>query len=272
MLESFITAGAYKFDWLRTNADKECVAGGYGPAHSPRLMREALPSLVEIALNEQTNLIIRPHAQHPAVLLQLDDLSADMLKRIQPIAFLVIATSAAGRQAWVAAHGCDSGFCRRVRERLGADLGANGWVRVAGTLNVKRRYAPNFPTVRIETAQPRAKVRPEEFHGLGFVAPEPSAGVDRASHPVNGKGPNAFPSYERCLKGAPVTAAGQKDRSLADFTWCCIGIRWGWSVIEVADRLSQEPLSKAHERGWKYAVYTAEKAAAAVAADPSRAR
>jgi hypothetical protein len=151
-------------------------------------------------------------------------------------------------------------------------MGANGWVRLAGSLNIKPKNSPNFPTVRVEEVQRCAKASPADFHALELAAPaEPSTGSYRAAQPVNGKRPRAFPSYERCLKGAPSAAAGEKDRSLADFTWCCIAIRWGWFPEEAAAQLIKEPLSKAHVRGEQYAMYTAMKAAAAVAGAPPRA-
>jgi protein-disulfide isomerase len=84
------------------------------------------------------------------------------------------------------------------------------------------------------------------------------------NQPVNGKRPKAFPNYDKSLAGAPATRAGQPDRSLADYTWCCTALRWGWTAEEVAAQLMQEQRSKAAERGEQYALRTARKAAAAV--------
>ena len=186
-----------------------------------------------------------------------------MLARLRPLAFLVIATSPAKRQARVAVEGCDPDFCQRVKRAVGADMGANGNVRLAGSLNVKPVYSPDFPKVRIEATLLRPRVGPEDFRSLGLVASaEADGGVYRA--PLNGKRPRAWPSYERCLANARATAVGEKDRSRTDFCWCCKAIRWGWSPEEVAAQLIKEPLSKAHERRERYAIKTARKAAAAV--------
>jgi hypothetical protein len=58
---------------------------------------------------------------------------------------------------------------------------------------------------------------------------------------------------------------GEKpDISKADFVWCMTALDWGWSVEETAARLLQES-SKARENGEKYALMTAQNAAAAVA-------
>jgi hypothetical protein len=87
--------------------------------------------------------------------------------------------------------------------------------------------------------------------------------------PVN-KRPKVFPDYDKFLAGAPATRAGQPDRSLADYTWCCAALRWGWTAEEAAAQLMREPHSKAWERGEQYAIYTAEKAVRAVGGDPRR--
>jgi hypothetical protein len=160
----------------RTTIDKRGIPGGYLAAQSAAQLRERLPSLLEASLREQTNLIIRPHIRQPAGLLQFDDLSVGMLARLQPLAFLVIATSAEKRQAWVTLEGCDPDFCRRVKRAAGADLGANGNVRLAGSLNVKSVYSPDFPTVRIEATLSRPRVGPEDFRALGLVAPAEAGG------------------------------------------------------------------------------------------------
>ena len=267
MLEAFTGVGAHQFDVSRTTINKRGIPGGYLAAQSSAQLREKLPCLLEDSLREQTNLIIFPHICQPASLLQLDDLDAGMLARLRPLAFLLIATSPAKRQAWVAVERCDPDLCQRVKLAVGADMGANGNVRLAGSLNVKPVYSPDFPKVRIEATLLRPKVGPEDFRSLGLMAPAETGGAVYRT-PLNGKRPRAWPSYECCLAGAPPTAAREKDRSLADFCWCCIAIRWGWSPEEAADQLIKEPLSKAHERRERYAINTARNAAAAVAGDP----
>jgi hypothetical protein len=102
-------------------------------------------------------------------------LDAGMLARLRPLAFLVIATSPAKRQAWVATEGCDDDFCRRVKRATGADMGANGQVRMAGSMNIKRKYEPRFPTVQIIATLSRPKVGPEDFGALGLVTPMEAA-------------------------------------------------------------------------------------------------
>jgi hypothetical protein len=266
MLNAFVGAGADRFDVTRTTIHRNGVKGAYQPTQTEQQMRESLPYLVTESARNQTNLIIRPRVVYPSVLIQLDDLSESQIDRIRILAFLVIQTSPARRQAWCLAEGCDSSFCQRVKRAAGSDLGANGWVRVAGTPNVKPHYGPNFPIVHVERVQSGLKVTPAQFRELGLVAPP-----DAMPRPVRaapcGRKPKAFPSYEVCLEGAPATAAGEKDRSLADFCWCCTAIRWGWSIEDAAAQLVREHLSKAHERGEPYALSTAKKAARAVSTE-----
>jgi hypothetical protein len=73
-----------------------------------------------------------------------------------------------------------------------------------------------------------------------------------------------WPSYARCVEGAPeARAGGRPDISRADFTWCMIAIDWGWGIEETAARLMEQS-PKARENGHRYAVVTARRAAAAV--------
>lgn len=269
MVEAFLGAGAHSFDLTRTTIGKRGVPGGFERAVSPSRLRERLPGVVEASLHNQVNVIVRPHIRYPSGFLQLDDIAPEMLEQIRPLAFLTLATSTYGRQAWVQTEGCDTDFRRRVKKAAGADLGASGWVRLAGTLNVKLEHEPLFPTVKILATLSRPPVGPEDFRELDLVAPvDPHDDVrqQRTAPRCSSSRPRRFPDYAICLAKAPAarTHEGQ-DRSLADHAWCCAALRWGWSPEEAAARLLAEQASKAHERGWEYAIHTAEKAARAVA-------
>lgn len=87
---------------------------------------------------------------------QLDDLDAAGLGRVGEAAFLTLGTSPGNHQAWVAVSGFTTpeeakDFSRRLRKGAWADHSASGATRVAGTVNYKRKYEPDFPTVRIGT-------------------------------------------------------------------------------------------------------------------------
>ena len=104
-----------------------------------------------------------------------------------------------------------------------------------------------------------------ELEALGVVAPpakvEPIAPA-RASRPASsGRG---WPDYQRCVQHAPPAREGNRpDISRADFTFCLLAIDWGWSVEETTARLLRES-GKARENGERYALRTAQNAAAAI--------
>jgi hypothetical protein len=230
-------------------------------------LTRALPAKLDDAIREQRNVIVRPHGEG-VTFIQLDDLKGDMAARVAPAVFLILRTSPANFQAWVAIAGAEEkDFARRLRNGTGADATASGATRVAGSLNFKDKYAPNFPRVAIEQAQPGRKTTAAELERLGLVAaPEPPARQSLPPARPRARASNRkWPSYALCLDGAPLNhdKTGPK-RSSADWAWCMIAIDWGWSVDETAARLMEES-SKAQENGEGYAARTAQRAAVAVA-------
>ena len=101
-------------------------------------------------------MIVRPHG--PGVtFIQLDDLKADKLARLAPAVFLILETSPGNFQAWLALAGDeDKDFARRLRKGTGADTTASGATRVAGSLNFKDKYAPEFSARRDPRRHSRA--------------------------------------------------------------------------------------------------------------------
>ena len=261
MLGVFASVGVRFFDITHTNIEGE--KRGFRPKQSPEQARTSIPYLVPSAARRQNNVIVRPHAPRPVLLVQLDDLDSAKAERVKDAAFLVLQTSPGNFQAWVAVEGAaaDSDFARRLRKGAGADPTASGATRVAGTLNFKRRYEPNFPTVEIIASQPGLKVQPEKLEGLGLVAaPEPVKLSPRRAGSRAGK----WPSYEYCLNHAPKAHGNDRpDVSRADFTWCMTAIDWGHSVEATAARLLEES-AKAQENGPRYASDTARNAAMAI--------
>ena len=86
-------------------------------------------------------------------------------------AFLILRTSPRGQQAWVAVTNAPRGFAARLKEGTGADKEASGATRVAGTANFKPAYAPNFPRILIDAAQPGLRVTTQTLDAMGVVAP-----------------------------------------------------------------------------------------------------
>jgi hypothetical protein len=167
----------------------------------------------------------------------------------------------------------------RLCRGTGADTGASGASRIAGSINFKEKYAPDFPRVRRVHSAPGLVTSRAQLESLGVVAPlEPPSPAEATQPeaadldsmviticPAPGKRkPWAWPDYQRCLDRSPLNSDGTgPDRSRADFTWCMTAIDWGWGVEQTAERL-MELSSKAQENGPDYALRTSWNAAATV--------
>src|ERR1700677_4623542 len=147
MLDAFASVGATHFDvtWTTRAGDKEWFWRGMSHGELAR----TLPSMLDNAPSKQRNVLVRPHG-YAVAFIQLDDLTAAALTRLAPAVFLTLETSPGNFQAWVAMKGeDDNDFGRRLRKGTGADATASGATRVAGSLNFKDKYAPNFPRVAV---------------------------------------------------------------------------------------------------------------------------
>jgi len=257
MLETFAGVGAPAFDLTQTDLDGHLRSFRAGLKCEP--LRRWLPQLIKSAIQYQRNVILRPRGA-TAVLIQLDDLNEAVLERVSRAAFLTLTTSRCNHQAWVAVRDGDPDFARRLRQGSRADPSASGATRLAGSLNFKRKYAPDFPTVSIREATPERVVKRAQLEDLGLVA---------AAHPDWGPkglrgGAKHWPSYELCVQNAPPAHHSDRpDVSRADFTFCLLAIDWGWSLAETCQQL-MEKSRKAHENGAAYARLTAERAAEAI--------
>lgn len=271
MLTIFASVGAERFHLLLTD-----LAGGKVSFRGNRPLaelRSALPRILDEAARQKHNVILRPRGSGPA-LIQLDDLDETALARLRPVSFLTLKTSPGNYQAWVAVAEADADFARRLRKGAGADPSASGATRVSGSWNFKEKYAPTFPRVETVHTSPGLVVTRAELESLGVVAPlektESTPAPARGSHHSSGR--RAWPSYQRCVQGAPPSREGNRpDISRADFTFCLLAQDWGFGVEETAERLMQES-SKAKENGEAYALRTAENAAAALARRPGQGR
>jgi hypothetical protein len=262
MLDLFASVGATHFDVTWTNAagDKRSFRRNLPFAS----LTHTLPAMLDHATQAQHNFIVRPHGAN-VTFIQLDDLKAPALPRLAPTAFLALETSPDNFQAWVAlASMPDKDFARRLRKGAGADPTASGATRVAGSHNFKDKYALEFPRVAIHAAAPGRFATAAELERLGLVAkPEPVAQPLRV-HAPRISGNRSWPSYSRCLDGAPLNSEETgPDVSRADFVFCMTAITWGWSVDATAERLMEES-AKAQSNGKNYAALTARNAALAV--------
>jgi hypothetical protein len=265
MLDAFASVGATHFDvtWTSCAGDKEWFRRSVSLADLTR----TLPTMLDSAPQNKRNVIVRPHGLD-VTFIQLDDIALPHLARLAPAVFLILETSPGNCQAWVAIRGtADKTFERRLRKGAEADPTASGATRVAGSLNFKDKYAPNFPRVAIRQVNPGRLTTAAELEGLGLVA-RPAASLPQLQRAPparsrSGPGTRKWPSYARCVEGAPPNRDKTgPDISRADFVFCMTAISWGWSVDETRMRLMEES-RKAQENGEGYAARTARNAATA---------
>jgi hypothetical protein len=261
MLSAFASVGVCSVDVTLIDLDGQKCS--FHPAQKLEAVRLWLPNRIEAAIRLQQNVIVRPRGA-TAELVQLDDLSGTGLERVSDAAFLIVTTSPENHQAWVAIRECPPDFARRLRLGSGADPSASGAVRIAGSINFKRRYAPDYPLVTVRKAVPRRMVAAKELEAIGLVAP-PEVRPMTAPARVSPSGrARVWPSYERCLQNAPVAHHSDRpDVSRADFTFCLLAIDWGWSVADTYTRLLEKS-GKAQQSGPAYARLTVERAGAVV--------
>jgi hypothetical protein len=111
-----------------------------------------------------------------------------------------------------------------------------------------------------------------DLERAGLVAPEEPTPYAARHAPTGQPGLRllAWPSYARCLADAPAAKNHEgKDRSAADFEFCLICIDRGWSVEAIANQLMQES-EKAKAMGYRYALFTARRAAEVVSSRSHR--
>src|SRR5258708_5542452 len=209
-----------------------------------------------------------------------------MITAVHPLALkdswglLCHRSSPGNHEAWVAGSGRPTqeeakDFARRLRKGAGADHSASGATRVAGTTNYKRKYEPDFPTVRIGATAPGRIVTKEQLEAMGLVAaPEPevstSSFTTRTTRSRSGQQSatrvKVWPDYARSLAGAPRNHGGTgPDRSMADFTWCMTAIDWGRSIEDTAAKLpevSERARERVARKDQGYPLISAQNAAA----------
>ena len=214
-------------------------------------MRLLLPTWVRLSWNLEHNLIVRAHRPAYGVIAQLDDLKdVGQLDRVKGTAFLTVETSPGNFQVWLAIEGGDDALVKRLMKGIGSDPRANCSGRVAGSPNVKPKYAPDFPMVRIAALQPGRKVTRAELESLGLIVPPAVARSHVSSYSHVPAGCRGWPDYDRCLRGAPPRSDGLPDRSRADYLWCKWAIERRNSPEAVRIQLLQTSEKARHE--WQH--------------------
>jgi hypothetical protein len=279
MLNTFASVGATHFDLTHTNIDGE--KRGFRPRQSLNQLKNSMPKLFPGASERRNNIIVRPTGDK-IHFVQLDDLDATGLSRVEAAAFMTLETSPGNHQAWVAVSGLPTpqdarDFARRLRKGTGADLSATGATRVAGSINYKRKYELSFPVVKISASSPGRIIAKETLEEMGLLAasePQVASISFTAKTLQNRNGEQiqrrtrVWPDYQRSLAGAPPNRDGTgPNRSMADFNWCMTAIDWGWSVEDTAAKLvevSEKASDRVRLKDVGYPLVTADHAAVAV--------
>jgi hypothetical protein len=259
MLDAFADVGVRKFSITFTDRFKNGRGGGFKRDYVDE--SRYLRNTIDLAIIQKVNAILRP-LEPPIPLIQLDDLGMARLATLRETAFLGVCTSPDNFQAWVAVEDADDDFARRLKIGCGADLGANGAVRLSGTRNVKEEYAEPFPFVRNVFVAPGRIVKRAVLEALGVVAPPSPPQSNQTAPPCACSATSAtrrFPDYLECLSKARKKRDGKPDRSAADWSFCCQAAKRGFSAEEIASVLTQVS-DKALQRHDDYALRTAHKA------------
>ncbi len=288
MLSAFASVGARAFNKTIVDITGTEVRKLYRGNRSLEELRRTIARDLHDAERNQHSVVIRPLFTTP-LLIQLDDLDRATIEQITPFAFMVIRTSAGkdgtgNYQAWIAVKDAPADkeaakqFVRRVKKASVADGEASGSTRIAGSLNFKSAYAPNFPRVEITHANAGYMTTMAALGQAGFVAPQeqprpprPAISSRPARRPPGLAGWRPWPKYEMCLNGAPKGTSGKPKRSLADFLFGRICAEWGFSEAATVDHL-MEVSTKAKENGRAYAELTVRRAFESIERNPYRER
>jgi hypothetical protein len=278
MLDAFASVGASAFDV--TLLDVEGKEQVFQRNRSLDELRRTISRRLEAATRAQLNIVIRPRSA-TVLFVQLDDFDDAKARRMEPYSFLTLCTSPNNYQVWLAVSDgpkesekeAARHYRTRVRRGAGADQSATGATRIAGSLNFKAKYAPDFPLVTLSQVSTGRVTTVAALEHAGIVAPEkpplPPASVPPRISPPRPWASRRWPDYQQSLRGAPLKGDGTPDRSRADFMFCKWSIERGWSIQETAEKLA-EVSAKAQERirvkdDKGYPLLTARNAADAVA-------
>jgi hypothetical protein len=178
MLSAFASVGARAFDV--TLLDLDGREQGFQRGRGLEKLHGSIGRRLEAAAATGHSIVIRPRST-TALLVQLDDFTAEQAARLAPHAFMTVCTSPGNHQVWLAiADGpkeSEKEAAKRLRTRIrrgaGADHSTTSAVRLAGSLNFKTKYAPNFPLVALVEVHPGKVTAVAVLENANLIAPEP---------------------------------------------------------------------------------------------------
>jgi hypothetical protein len=186
MLNAFASVGARAVDV--TLLDIEGAERGFSRNRGLDELRASIDQRLQWATDQRLSLVIRPRSAS-VLLVQLADFTLDRAEKITSHAFMTLCTSPGNYQLWVVVRDGPNEiqekekakvFRTRLRRGTGADHSATGAVRIAGSLNFKSKFAPNFPLVQLTTVRPGATTSMAALEEARLIAqelPQPPASV-----------------------------------------------------------------------------------------------
>jgi RepB DNA-primase from phage plasmid len=138
-------------------------------------MRRTIGRVLHNAVRNQYSVIIRPHSA-TALLVQLDNFTAERAAQGAPLAFMTICTFPDSYQVWLAVSDgpqesekdAAKRFRTHIRRGSGADHSTTGAVRIAGSPNVKPEHAPEFTFVELTGVNAGRTVTVAELEKAGY--------------------------------------------------------------------------------------------------------
>lgn len=255
-MELFASVGASSADITITD-EKKTVCDYQGHVEIDRAIT-VVSGVVDGCNRAGLNLIVRPRMITPRVeLIPLDDLGYELMETLSSYAFRCIETSPGNYQVWLAVRDGSPDFAKRLKQTFGADLGANGSGRVAGSHNVKPEHLLAYgaaPLVRIVHSMTGLICVESDFNSFNLVEAEKVAPpVDATPRHQPKYKPTKWPSYED----------GRLDRSTEDYHFVheCWELGWQFWPEAIVDKL-MELSEKAQDRGQSYARMIVKKALA----------
>jgi hypothetical protein len=194
-------------------------------------LRARIPEYIKRNREQNCNVAVRAWG----ALIQVDDCNAEILERLKPFAFYAEETSPGNFQVWlslpksyIGADGKISEAGKALRKRLLdkfkengelANGGAYGSTRLPGTFNIKEKYQPDFPQIRVTHVALGRIVTPEELEQAGLLAAAPVRPASTSTESPryrNSTIPGEWPDYQHYVSRAPLKEDGQPNLSRAD--------------------------------------------------------
>lgn len=269
MINSFTSVGVSLFTLFGINEENDIFLSRKF-TDPDEIYLNLCPDLL-LAEANSCSLHLRPYTLS-GNLVQLDDLNISLLACDLAEPFLVTETSYKNYQLWLALDDKISlDEIKLVKKLYKADPGSTGSCRLGGSINFKAKHAPSFPTVRVVhsakgvvASKSKLLEAADKAHHTDTERKNPLPGGHSA--PRINLAPRAWPYYEKALEIAPKKHNGKgPDRSVADFNWCCMALKFGFHVDVVAEKLfavSTKAQEKGNYLGEAYAIHTAYSACA----------